>query len=183
MSRLSLYTLILAGVLALLHGAIFIAPARARLVLTRFPRDVWSGRILTVVALAWAGFCLKAMPMGGLDPLKFHLVWAVPLLIVATCIWMDELLAPRALGGVLLLVPAPLLAAVREGLQVTPWAAVVSVVCYAMVIKGMALVVAPYLFRKSVERFLPDDRHLRLAGMTGLVLDGALVVLALVVYR
>ena len=96
---------------------------------------------------------------------------------------MDELLAPRALGGVLLLVPAPLLAAVREGLQVTPWAAVVSVVCYAMVIKGMALVVAPYLFRKSVERFLPDERHLRLAGMTGLVLDGALVVLALVVYR
>lgn len=183
MSRLSLYTLIMAGVFAVLHGALAGVPALSRRLLERFPRDVWSGRILTVAVLVWAGLCLKAMPMGGLDSLKVHLVWAVPVLIVATCIWMDELLAPRALGGILLLVPAPVLAAVREGLQVTPWAAVVSVVCYAMIIKGMSLVVAPYLFRKSIARVLPDERRMRLAGVVGLVVDGGLAVLALTVYR
>ena len=183
MSRLSLYTLILAGVLALLHGGLVACPAQARRLLVRFPRDVWAGRILTVIALVWAGFCLKAMPMGGLDTLKVHLIWAVPALIVATCIWMDELLAPRALGGILLLVPAPLLAAVRESLQVTPWAAAISVICYLMIIKGMALVVAPYLFRKSIERALPDDGRLRLAGVVWLVIDGGMAALALTVLR
>ncbi len=180
MSTLAILTLVLAGITLPLYAALFLKPAAMRAGFIRFPRSRWCGRLLAVAAVAWAAWVLREMPLGRFEHLK---TWLVPLAVVfagLVCYYMDELLAPRALGALLLLYPAPLLEAAR--LHDSRWSVVMSVVAYAMVIKGMALLLSPYLFRHFTERLLTTDKACRLAGTGGLAADALLLLLALTAY-
>jgi len=146
----------------------------------RFPRNRWCGWLLAIVAVAWATWLLQGLPLGRFESLK---TWLVPAAVVFTalvCYYMQELLAPRALGALLLLYPAPLLEAAR--LHESNWSVVMSVLAYIMVIKGMTLLLSPYRFRHLTERFLRTDAVCRLAGTGGLAVDALLLLLALTVY-
>ncbi len=180
MSRLTLLTLGLTVVLLPLHGGLLLKPGLLREGLGRFPRARWNGRILAALAVAWAAWLLRDMPMGRFDGLKAGLLPAALVLIGLVWHYMDELLAPRALGALLLLYPAPLLEAAR--LHDSRWSAVMSAVAYVMIVKGILLLLSPYLFRKAIERFLQTDRCCRVAGAAGLGFDTVLAALALLLY-
>ena len=164
----------------LLSILLLVKPGRMRRALTDFPRHANAGRLLSAIGFLWSGWLLYHMPMGMLDVYKPVLLIATPVVIGLTWIYLDELLASRALGGLFLLVPAPWLAAAR--LHPSPWRVVASCCAYAMVAKGLLLLLAPYQFRWGVRRFLKTDLQSRLWGAAGVFMYGLLVLLAVIVY-
>jgi hypothetical protein len=158
------------------HAALLVAPVAARRALTAFPRHAWSGRVLAAVAMAWSVWLVREMPLGFVDPYKAWLYGVGPVVYLLVILLMDELLAARALGGLLLLVAEPALTATRvPGLA--EWRLVLVAVAYSWVIAGMTLVLGPFWFRKTVETLCRTDTRCRWVGSLGLAL--ALLMIAL----
>lgn len=170
----------LGGVLLLLYVPLVVIPEKSRALLMAFPRSKWAAWFLTAIALFWSWHLIDDIHLGRLEAFK---KWLPVLTVVAyglivTC--MDDLLAPRALGGILLLVPAPILAAVR--VCDSPWRHIVAVLVYVLVVKGILLVLNPFLFREWLERLAPDAFKFRLLGGVGIAVSITLIVLALTAY-
>ncbi|MBT3192468.1 MAG: hypothetical protein HN341_07930 [Verrucomicrobia bacterium] len=180
MSDLAIWTLGLGVVLLSLHGCCAFAPEKARAVALAFPRHKWAGRILSTIALLWAAWLLYEMPMGRFDNLKPWLYVITPVTIGMSFVYMEELLAPRALGGLMLLYPGPVLLLAR--LHESRLSLVMTVVAYILVIKGIALLLSPYLFRKAAMRIVASNGMCRVMGSVGVAVDLLLVILALTVY-
>jgi len=155
-------------------------PAGARRTMARFPRSRAAAWVLTTAVLLWSGYLLYHGPLGVFLPYRDWLYGLVPLAILLVGFFVDELLAPRALGGLLILIPAPLLAVARW--HASPWRYVVIVLAYIMVLKGAALIAAPYWFRKSVERWLRTDAQCRAWGGVALLEAVGLLALGMCVY-
>jgi len=180
MSDFGIWTLFPGILLVVVNGFALAAPGQFRKAVTNFPRNRWAGRILATIALLWAGWLVYKMPLGNYEHLKRYLYIVVPAVIAGVFYYMDELLAPRALGGLLLLYPAPVLALAR--LSDSKLSVIMSVICYIMVVKGMILVLNPWWFRKAAAIMTSPDTRLRIAGITGLAVGLLLVTLALTSY-
>jgi len=150
-----------------------LAPVQFRRLLQAFPRGIPVAILLSTVDMIWVGMLLVHMPMGVVDVIKPYLVVLVPLAIVLLNVFMEELLAVRAFGGLLLLVAAPMLDAAR--FHPSRWSWLVSGLAYVIVLKGIVLVMSPYQFRRVVQRWLASDLQCRAWG-------GVLVMLALVLF-
>ncbi len=165
------------GVVHLLAGVMLLAvPAVVRAGLVRFPRHVWMGRLLAAVALGWSAVLVGEMPLGWFDAYKGWLWVGVPLIYLLVILLMDELLAARALGGLWLLLPAPLLEVAR--FHPSAWRLLPVVLAYVWVLMGMALVLAPYRFRKWGAVFYSTDGRCRGLGAALLGLGGLFLGLA-----
>jgi hypothetical protein len=180
MTALAATGLAMGAVLTGLGAAIAAQPGVLDPVRARFPRSRLAGGLLAAVALVWAGTIVYHAPLGRFEGLKPGLTLAVPLAFVLVFFFMDELLAPRALGALLLLAATPILESARW--HPSPARLVVVVVAYALVVKGMALVLNPYLFRKAMEWGLRHPAWVRGGGVANAVLGLTLVILSLVVY-
>ena len=172
--------LILGSCIVLANLPLLAAPATARRMLAAFPRSQWLGWILAIVAIAWSAWLVNEMELGSFNKYKIALYVVAPVLLVLVCFFMEELLAVRALGGLLMLVPAPLLDIARW--HDSSSRLVVTVLAYVMVVAGMTLILCPYVFRKTAERFTATDLRCRLSGGAGFVLGAVVVALALKVY-
>ncbi len=180
MSGLAIWTFGLAVVLLVLHGCCVVAPTIARRAATAFPRHKWAGRILATVALLWSAWLIYDMPLGRFEYLKQWLFIITPVTIGLSFVYMAELLAPRALGGLMLLYPAPVLALAQ--MHDSRLSLVMTVVAYIIVVKGIVLLLSPYYFRKGTEFVTKTDGRCRALGSCGVAFDVLLLVLALVVY-
>jgi hypothetical protein len=120
------------------------------------------------------------MPLGWFDEYKWSLYVLAPLLFVLVIFLMDELLAPRALGGLLLLLAAPILNSARW--HPSAWRLIMVALAYAGVIVGMMLVVSPYRFRKWARSGIKDNSRARLVGSMGTLGGLGIVLLGLIVY-
>ncbi len=181
MSELSLWTLGLGVAHLVLGGIMVVKPDQTRRILRWFPRSVWPGRILSVGLIVWSAWWLSIMPLDGLSFVKKHLLILCLFFIYAIVVYMEDLLSPRALGGLFLMLPSPLFDAARWHtsdlrLIVTVWAYIIAVV-------GMILVMSPFRFRHWAEFLMAQDFRFKLAGHIGLVLGILFTVLALTVYR
>ncbi|MCF7839049.1 MAG: hypothetical protein K9N49_10515 [Candidatus Marinimicrobia bacterium] len=165
----------LAGAFFLLGAGALAAPAAAWGALRAFPRSRWPGRILTVVDMVWVVWLVHAMSLGSFAWLKAWLYPSLPVVIVLIACLMNDLLAPRALGGLFLLIPTPLLRAVR--FHPSLWRLLIVALAYALAITGMIWLLSPFRFRHWQERLLPTASKVRLAGALCL---GCAVLLALV---
>lgn len=167
---------LLVGVLyVLIHLPLVVAPVAVRRALDAFPRNMVAAGILSVVALAWSAYAVNDMPLGGLDAYKSWLWVLGPVLFLLVMTLMSELLAVRALGGLLMLAASPVLEAQR--LNDSPWTVVPALLAYAWVVAGMMLMLSPYRFRQVVERTCTTESRTRLMGLGGVVAGGVLVVL------
>ncbi|MCA1809791.1 MAG: hypothetical protein ABR497_05415 [Kiritimatiellia bacterium] len=149
--------------------------------LRAFPRSLWAGRILATIAMFWITWIVMHAGINWVEDhhtLSWLLALAGWLLII---LFMDELLAVRALGGILLIAPLPILDAafMNDGAA----RLVMTVLAYIMVLQGIALVWSPYLFRQVVERHLTSSGRCRLVGAAGVLLALLLVLLGLLIYR
>jgi uncharacterized protein YjeT (DUF2065 family) len=193
--------------LALLLGGLYIfmvvRPEQFRQMLNAFPRSIWPGRILAAIDMIWVITVLHNADFGGFNWIKGLLVKALPALdalplgifnflkdpVVLAGIaayfliikYLDELLAPRALGGLMLLIANPILNAARW--LDTPWRLVVVVVAYIIVIKGILLVLSPFKLRKYGEKLLNNDQKCRLFGQIGLIFAVFLCFLGIFAYN
>ncbi len=166
----------IAGCLVLLF-----APDQGRRVLTGFSRHEVSGWLLTAIDVFWAGWLILHTPpfsvMKNIEPLVYL---GAPLAFFLLVIFMDEMLAPRALGGFFLLIATPILESARW--HESEWSLVMKLIAYAWVIVGMFLVVTPYRYRWFVSHFTRDCRRFRNGSLVGLVAGVFLVTLGLTVY-
>jgi uncharacterized protein YjeT (DUF2065 family) len=160
MSQLALVSVVLGGVMCAVSGSMIISPEKARGWMRQFPRSRSAGWILATIVLTWSGKWLYDSPLSNLEQYRNLIFILVPIAILLSGIFVDELLAPRALGALFIVIPSVLLDAARW--HESPLRLVIAVFAYIMVIKGCILVVAPYSFRKVTERFFFNDTHCRL---------------------
>lgn len=173
-------SMLVGGVYALTHLPLVLAPALSRRGLAAFPRSEWAGRILAAIALAWAAALVRDMPLGWFDQHKDWLYVVTPAVYVLTVLFVDDLLAPRAFGGLLLLVAEPVLTAARfhpSGARL-----VLVLLAYGWVGVGTLLVLTPYWFRKTVERICGTDARCRILGAAGLAVGALLIGLGLTAF-
>jgi len=180
MTSLAVTGLILGGALTGLGAAIAVQPTVLDSFRARFPRSRLAGGLLAAVALAWAGWIVFHAPLGRFEGLKPALVVAVPIAFLLVFFYMDELLAPRAVGALLLLAATPILESARW--HPSSWRLLVVVLAYVLVVKGMALVLNPYLLRKCLEWGARHPALVRVGAVANVVLGLALVILSLTVY-
>ena len=180
MSRLAGLSLIVGSVTGMVSACLVLFPSASRSCIKAFPRHKLSGGVLAALALTWSTVLLMNMHLGFLEPYKGWLLAIGPITFLLIIFFVDELLAPRALGGLLLLVPAPIIIAAR--LEESSWRYYALVVSYLMVIKGIALILHPYLFRKSCELTVRSDAGVRGWGLVGLISASVWIALAFTVF-
>ncbi|HPJ56130.1 MAG TPA: hypothetical protein PLK81_00595, partial [Kiritimatiellia bacterium] len=83
-------------------------------------------------------------------------------LLASVVYFLDELLAPRSLGALLLLLANPLLLGVRWA--DSAWRIVPVLIAYAWVVIGCALMLHPWLFRRACRRLCATDAAVRRLG-------------------
>ena len=168
--------LVLLGALGVLAGLLVLRfPAALRAGLAAFPRSKWPGWILTAVCVFWVAWVIRHAALGRFEVVK-PLIPVLALVGFGAIVWfLDELLAPRALGGLLLLLANPMLNGVRW--SDSAWRFAVVLIAYAWVIAGCILMLHPWGFRRLAGKFAGSAGWLRAAGW-GKVLGGAVLVAA-----
>ncbi|HBA84624.1 MAG TPA: hypothetical protein DCZ95_11060 [Verrucomicrobia bacterium] len=159
--------------------AIF-APGKFLQTAKAFPRSKIPAWTLTALDLFWVAWIVLHASLGRFEFVKPALYVAAPLAFLLIAVFMDELLAPRALGGLLLLAANPVLAAARW--HPSTWRLAMTVMAYAWVVVGIALVLSPYRFRQAVEWVNPTVERCRAWGMVRCLVGAAVLFLGLVVY-
>ena len=168
--------LLLLGGLGLTAGVACLAfPRGVRAGLLAFPRSKWPGWILTAVCVFWITWVIRHAALGRFEVVK-PVIPVLGFLTFGAVVWLlDELLAPRALGGLLMLVANPMLMGVRWA--DSAWRFVIVAIAYAWVIAGCALMLHPWLFRKLAAPFTDNPGRLRLVA-AGKLLGGGILLAA-----
>lgn len=157
------------------------APAVWRSAMKAYPRFAPAGWVLAAIDLVWFAMNIKATPLGGLDQYKVALWGVTPVTIFLIVRYMDELLAVRALGGIMLLAPGVMLDASRLDYDM-PLRLVMVAVAYVLIVTGCLLVSGPHRFRKWLASPASSDRLTRVTGLGLAVLAGALAAVANTAY-
>lgn len=163
-----------------LGGIIWAAPEAARRGLAGFSRNAVAGRLLSAAAFFWCATIVRGAALGRFDVVKPWLYVAAVAVWLAGQAFMDELLAPRALGGLLLLAAAPMLEAAR--LHPAGAARAMSALGYVWVIAGMTWVAAPWRFRNLAAAAARTPGRLRALGAASAAAGVAWLALAATVY-
>ena len=178
---LSLITYTIAAAFALIGVWALALPAAWRTAMQKFPRYTPAGWVFTVISIGWFAWNINASPLGGLDVYKRALWIVAPTVIYLIIRYMDELLAPRALGGFLLLVPGTVLDASRIDYS-TPYRLVMVIVAYGFVVIGCYLVAGPHRFRLWLASPIASDTKARRTGASLVALALGLAAVAYVHY-
>jgi hypothetical protein len=182
MTPLAVWASAVGAIIMLANLAIVLAPGPLRRLLLAFPRSRWPAWLLTAVDLGWAGWVVYHASLGGwIEGLKPSLFLLTPLAFILIVLYMDELLAPRALGGLLLLLANPILNAARWHLS--PWHFVMTVLAYVWVVMGIVLVLSPFRFRQIVEFATRTDARCRVGGLLRSAFGLLLLALGMTVFR
>ena len=185
--------LVVAAWLVLFHLWMLLKPAASQEWLGRAHRNTRAGVVVMTIGMLW--FWLVVMPEmkgglaflsgismdlgdppGGFNGLKRYLFVLVPLMLVALCLFVKEYLFVRGLGLTCLMAAAPIL---MSAFQEEPATRLLLVVlAYAMIIKGLAWVWMPYVFRDAIAWARQGGRWKALA-LAGLAYGAAVLLCAL----
>lgn len=170
------------GVTTLLIGAFTIAvPMTAAKVWRVLPRSVWPGRILAAVCILWSALWLCVMPLGPLSVVRDSLWILIPIAVASVCVFTPELLTCRAIGGILVLLPAPMLSAAAW--HPSPFRYVILIYAYAMAITGMYYIALPWLLRDHITWSLRKPMRQKAVALSAVMLGLFITVLSVTVYR
>lgn len=172
---------ILLGVLATAGGLIgIVKPELISRFAELFPRSVVPGWIFTALC-CWLGTKeALAMNMGFLDAYKQYIYIISPVVFIASVVYLKELLAPRALGGFLLLIAVPILQVSRW--HESAWRLVMVVLVYLWIIYGLLLLLSPWWFRKTYQPFLANKALFKATAYGKTVFGIVLMLLGIFVY-
>ncbi len=166
-------------VLLLLGGAGVFRPEFARRALGAFPRNRRAALLLTLINVIWVAIMIYHAPLGRFEWVKPLLYVLAPATFLVVIVFMDELLAPRMLGGLLLLLASPVLDVARW--HESDWRLVLTVLVYGWIVWAIIIVLSPYRFRHIVSWAMGGVRRLPIFGAL-LALGALLIVLAVTVY-
>lgn len=203
MTVLSWMTMGFALFYAVCGAMMIMKPQACQLGLERFPRSVWAGRLLLSVDFLWIILMMHQSSFGefgwikeiyyrwvpGLETANLGLFTFIKdptvaggvIVYLVILFYMNDLLAPRALGGLLLLLASPILTSARW--METSWRLVMVVIAYVMVVKGIMLVLSPFRFRQWCVWAMKRDEMMGLWGGICFCISVFLLVLACTAYR
>lgn len=152
--------LILAHALALIHGE------GTRALLRRFPRSREFGVLLLTVDAVWAFLLVAQIDLGEFSTYRRVFLAIIVAGYFLTLFFVEEFLAVRALGMLLLLAAEPLLEAAF--LRPETSRLLLSVLAYIWATLGIFWVGKPYLLRDQVDWISKTETRWRLAALAGL---------------
>lgn len=144
-----------------------------------FPRHRSAALVFTLINVIWVAMLVCHAPLGRFEWVKPYMYILAPTTFFAVLFFMDELLAPRMLGGFLLLVANPALNAARW--HDSAWRYALTVLVYFWIVWAMIIVLSPYRFRHTLNGIFQHGRAKPVFGVL-LALGLLLVVLAITVY-
>ncbi|HEY5893261.1 MAG TPA: hypothetical protein VIT91_08530 [Chthoniobacterales bacterium] len=162
--------LLVVHVLALISG-----PTVVR-ALKDFPRSRPAGIGLLTVAALWAFLLIRFMDLGEFSHLRPILSVVIPAAYVLTLFFVDEFLAVRALGMVILLVACVLLDSAFLKPEVSRL--VLVTLAYVWIVAALFWIGKPYLLRDQIEWVTAKTGRFQLATVLGAAYGAALLFLA-----
>ena len=148
--------------------------------LKKFPRNRMAGIVLMVIAALFAYVLMREIDMGEFYPIRPKLLIAIPIAAVLIIIYVQEFLAVRALGALLLMMAGPVLSAAFLQPQITRL--LLPILAYAWIIKGLYWVGMPYLMRNQIAWVSASAGRWKFACIAGIVYGAALLILAIATY-
>jgi hypothetical protein len=183
MTSLALWqgTMLLAAVAVAAAVPMLASPAVAAAGLNRFPRHRIAGCALAAGVLLWSGWLVYTTPIEFLIPYRRWVPYATLVCIPLCWIAMPDLLSCRAIGGILALLPAPILKIAR--VHPSSWSLAITVLMYIMAVAGMWILLSPFRLRQAMAWTAAQPSRVRAAGVVSLALGLFLAALALTVLR
>jgi hypothetical protein len=127
----------------------------------KLPRARLLGALLTALCTAWAAWTLYLHPV---DFLAFltpgRLLVGSILLTVLLILFLENLLCARAIGGIMMLWPMPVILLTRDFL--TTWRLVPITIGYISLTLGMIIIFHPWTLRRACE-MIAESKPIRLA--------------------
>ena len=177
---LSTVSLIIGIVLSAIGLFSLIFIDKAKTFWLKFPRNVWFGRVLTVFCFIWTMLWLFLMPLGFMEIIKQHLWWLTPVAIFATCLLLPDLLTCRAVGALLLLVPACMFSSAAWHSSVFRY--LITVLGYVFAIAGMFYIAMPWTLRDNITWALKTPMRFKICAISFISIGLIMCILAFTVF-
>ena len=175
----------LAIILGLGFGALhlygLLNPSNYSRMLRGFPRSIPLGCLLMAAGLAWFLWNLKNEAISDFASYKFPMYIAFTAIAVGTCLFVQDFLAARGFGVVLLLLGKLMVDTARWA--ESDWRLVIVVWAYIMVIAGMWITISPWRLRDFIEWNTANEKRIKLGSAVRVGFGLLLVVLGLVAFR
>ena len=162
------------------HALALLRATDTRQWLLRLPRSFTAGVVVLTIDFIWTWVLALKMDWGEFYYLQRPMLFVLPVFFYLTIRFVDEFLAARALGILLLLAAAPLLDAAF--LQPQTSRLLVVVLAYAWVVMGMFWVGMPHLMRDQIAWLQRSAPRWQAHCAGGIVYGAAMLVCALIWY-
>lgn len=177
---LSSVTIVLGLVYILTHGFALWNPSRTQSLLKVFPRSQTLGSVLMVLAALWFAWILQTADLMEFTVHRTRFLIGLAVLLILILIYVQEFIAVRALGCLLLLGANVLLdsAFPRDDYP----RLVITATAYFYIIFGMFWVGAPYLLRDHIKLLTAKPARFKIASALGSAFGALLLILGIFVY-
>jgi len=176
--HLSLQTTGLAAGILLLatHAAALLNPEGAMRFAKALPRSRAMATILLAAAAVWAFVMVRDLDLGEFSRLRGMMLLAIVAGAILSWLYVEELLAARALGMLLLLAAEPLLesAVLRNELS----RLLLTVLAYLWATAGLFFVGMPYVLRDLIGWFTANPLRWKVSCLGGIIYGAALIACA-----
>jgi hypothetical protein len=174
---LHLVGLTIGAVVFLAHLFGLLRPADTQKFLLKFPRSRAAGIVLLAIDAVWCFWLISTMDLEEFAWLKPYVQLAIPVLFFLTVIFVDELLAARALGIFAMLLAEPVISSAF--LRPELWRLLIVLIAYVWLTLGMFWVGKPYLLRDQITWLTKSILRWRIATAVGVVWGGLILGFAL----
>ncbi len=156
-------------------------PASVQRSLRALPRSRSIGTVLLLVATVWSWLLIRQIDLGEFSNWRSRVLILIPIAAFLTWKFVDEFLAARALGMVLLLAAEPLLEAawMRPEAMRLP----LVVLAYAGIVLAMFYVGMPYVLRDQIASLGKSEGRWRAAAFGTIGFGALLLISALTLHR
>lgn len=161
------------------HLLALVRPAAVKAWLRDFPRNKPAGVILTAVLGAWFFWLVKVSDLGEMSNWRGLVLYLTPVSAVLAILFMQEFLAVRALGGLVLMAAEPLLESAF--LRDENSRLLLVSLTYVWIVAGMFWVGMPFTMRDQIAWVSASETRWRAATFAGLAY-GALLCVAGVLF-
>jgi predicted ferric reductase len=180
-AELRTVAVILALLLLIAHGWALLGGDSAKAWLKRLPRSGFLGVALFTVAALWTFTLIATMDLGEFSGYRRTILIVIPIAYLLCIRYVEEFLAARALGILLLLGAEPLLEAAF--LRPETSRLLVVVFAYACATLGLFYVGMPYLVRDHIAWLTRTERRWKVCCLAGIGYAIALLFCVAAFYR
>ncbi|MBK8093633.1 MAG: hypothetical protein IPK32_17060 [Verrucomicrobiaceae bacterium] len=172
--------IVLGLVLIASHAWVMLNGPKTQAFLKAFPRTFKWGVLLMSASLLWALFLLSNMDMGEFYNMRKWFMLIVAVGTIGMIVYVQEFLAVRALGCLMLLAASPVLYAAF--LQPQTSRLLLPILAYVWIIVGMYFVGMPFLMRDWVNWLSAKPARWNAAVYAGIGYGALMLITALVAY-